>query len=692
MLSRLLLSFARFPRLIRWSVFLGVFFLSALTLLRFGTYLFSHYGRMPLEQAAAAFGLGLRYDLRIVAGALLAVLALGALPPLHPFKSLRARRFWFILLTAFGAALVVFYAADFIHYRYLHQRLNASALGFLRDAQISAGMAWQTYPIGRIALGMIAAVAALTTGIVRLHRRADAGASADELGRAGRITAFASAILLCLVGMFGRIGQFPLRWSDAFGLRDDASAHLALNPVQSFFSSLSFRASTYDAAQVRAHAERMRAYLGAAVADDSERLTFERRVPARTGAAARPNVVLVICESFSGYKSSMWGNPLDPSPFFATLCRDGVFFDNCFTPHFGTARGVWATITGIPDVEPTKTASRNPALVDQHTIINEFTGYEKLYFLGGSSSWANIRGLLTNNIEGLRLYEEDSFKSRRVDTWGVSDTSLFLETNDVLRAQTKPFFAIIQTAGNHRPYTIPEEDLDEFARIELSAAELKQGGFESNDEFNAFRYSDFAFRKFIEAARKESYFENTIFVFIGDHGIGGDAGTMFPTAWTEQGLTAFHVPLLLYAPKLLPPQRVHSVASMVDLLPTVAGAAGISYRNTGLGRDLLRQQQIDGGRSNVAFVIDQHNRSIGVVHGAYYGSHQREGGRESLAWADFAAPPPAARAAPELLADYKQWSEAFHETARYLLFNNQKRPAPAAATTTASTFRHAPRP
>jgi hypothetical protein len=49
--------------------------------------------------------------------------------------------------------------------------------------------------------------------------------------------------------------------------------------------------------------------------------------------------VVVLCESFSGYKSSMWGNPLDPTPYFATLARDGVFFDNCFTRHFGTARG-----------------------------------------------------------------------------------------------------------------------------------------------------------------------------------------------------------------------------------------------------------------------------------------------------------------------------------------------------------------
>jgi hypothetical protein len=380
--------------------------------------------------------------------------------------------------------------------------------------------------------------------------------------------------------------------------------------------------------------------------------------------------VLVICESFSGYKSSMWGNPLDPTPFFAGLCRDGVLFENCFTPHVGTARGVWATITGLPDVEPVETASRNPAIVDQHTIINDFSGHEKFYFLGGSTSWANIRGLLTNNIAGLDLYEEDRFESPRIDIWGISDKNLFLEANAVLRRQTKPFFAVIQTADNHRPYTIPEEDLGEFKRLDLPAAELKRGGFETLPEYNAFRYTDFTFRKFMEAARAAPYFDNTIFVFIGDHGIGGNAGTMFPPAWTEQNLTCYHVPLLFYAPKLLRPQRVSAVASSVDVLPTIAGLVGGAYRNNGLGRDLFRQQEIDGGRSNVAFVIDHHSKSIGVIRQPWFANRHRGGGREDFVWADFNAPPAVPPAA--LREEYRVLAEAFYETARYLLSHNRK--------------------
>lgn len=640
-----------------------------MALLRLGTYLAFDHGPVSGAQAVAAFWLGLRFDARVVASILLPLLALGSVRWLHAFDSRFGRRLWLTLLGVTTGGLLLLYVSDFLHYRYLGQRLNATALGFLADAQISAGMVWQTYPVLRILLGLALAIAVAVWGLVALQRRA--AAVVVTSGRGPRAAWFTVAVLACVLAIFGRVSQYPLRWSDAFNLRSEAGAHLALNPVQSFFSSLSFRDSGYDLAKVREHQARMRAYLGVtAPAAATGEPAFARTVAAKPGVAAQPNVVLVICESFSGYKSSMWGNPLDTTPFFAELCRQGVFFDNCFTPHVGTARGVWATVTGLPDVVMVETASRNPAMVDQHTIINDFAGYEKLYFLGGSTSWANIRGLLTNNIDGLRLFEEGSYDSPRIDVWGISDKNLFLEANAVLGKQTKPFFAVIQTADNHRPYTIPKEDLGEFTKTEVSADKLKAGGFESLDEFNAFRYTDFAFRKFMETARQAPYFDNTVFVFIGDHGIGGNAAAMFPGAWTDQRLTCYHVPLLFYAPKLLKPQRIHSVASQVDVLPTVAGLAGISYRNGALGRDLLAQQARDGGRSNTAFTVDHNSKTIGAVHGSYYGNHQVGGTRQEFVWADFAAPASAGASGEE----HRLLAEAFYETARYLLLHNKKTP------------------
>ncbi|HNJ58648.1 MAG TPA: LTA synthase family protein, partial [Chitinophagaceae bacterium] len=378
------------------------------------------------------------------------------------------------------------------------------------------------------------------------------------------------------------------------------------------------------------------------------------------------NVVLVICESFSAYKSSMYGNPLNTTPFFAEMCKEGVFFNRAFSPAYGTARGVWAIVTGIPDVQFNKTSSRNPATVNQHTIINDFNQHEKFYFLGGSSSWANIRGLLTNNIKDLRLYEQGSYSSKEIDVWGISDKNLFLEANKTLAQQTKPFFAVIQTADNHRPYTIPKEDLKEFKIQKIKNAQLKKYGFESEEEYNAFRYTDFSFQKFIEAAKKEKYFNNTLFVFIGDHGIRGDAGDMLPKAFTTQGLTNMHVPLLFYAPGILPAKEITFPASQLDVLPSIAYLCNIPYTNTTMGRNLFKLKNTN---DNYTFIIDEGAKIIGALNDNYFFNYQLKDKKvENFVSLQHNSPV----TNDSIKKQLHFITDAFYETARYMLLNNKK--------------------
>ena len=171
--------------------------------------------------------------------------------------------------------------------------------------------------------------------------------------------------------------------------------------------------------------------------------------------------------------------------------KQGVYFNRAFSPAYGTARGVWAILTGTPDILEGKTSSRNPLAVDQHTILSEFKIFEKYYFLGGSTSWANIRGVLNNNITDLTIYEQGKYQSSEINVWGISDKNLFMEANKTLSSNVKPFFAIIQTADIHRPYTIPAADLKLFHQKTVANDSLLKFGFENNDEYNAFRYTDF---------------------------------------------------------------------------------------------------------------------------------------------------------------------------------------------------------
>ena len=659
----------RVPKLLRWIFSVALFFLIAMTIARFLVYFeFNPPGK---AFSGSAFIMGLRYDARMVSVIGLFIMLLCAIPLLNPFKNYNAKKFWDIFLPLLFLVMVFVLAIDYYHFDYLHQRLNATVLNYVQDAGISFNMMWQSYPLLKISVGLILVffIARFIFSRLLAHYQHQDG----FYKRKGRLYYVLSFILFGGF-IFGKFGQFPLRWSDAYTLSDDFKANLALNPFQSFFSTLSFRTSSYDLKKVKAGYPVIASYLGIA-STDSTQLLYERTYTNHYPIQQNPNIVLVICESFSAYKSSMYDNPLNTTPYFNELCKNGVFFDRCFTPAYGTARGVWATITGIPDVANPKTASRNPNAVDQHTIINDFEGYNNFYFLGGSATWANIRGVLTNNIKNLKLYEQDDYNAKKIDVWGISDKNLFLEANKILSTQTSPFFAIIQTADNHRPYTIPAEDKGEFRSVSFPEDSLKRFGFESNEELNAFRFTDFGYQKFLEAAKKEPYFDNTIFVFVGDHGIRYNGKLeYFPKSWTEQGLTCEHVPLLFYAPKFLLPKRIHDVCSQVDILPSIASLARVSYRNNTFGRDLFDAvspvKTID---EKYAFIIDHDLKTIGLAGNQYYYLQNLKTGKEDFVSMTGNDPVPVNASTDSIKNYLQQLTGAYYETAKYLLLNNKKK-------------------
>lgn len=663
------------PRLIRWTLWTGILFLVWMTLLRLGFYAYFNKQGTHFTDLLPVFWMGFRFDLRAVAILQLVMLALGSMPPLHPFRSERVYRIWMAFFRVLSLAFIFFYIVDFAHYAYLSQRLNASVLGYLEDTGISAEMVWQSYPVLRLVLLLIGLTLLLAALVSRGYRRAGRLVT-PTLSRKQRVAGYTLVFLLLAFFTFGRFNQYPLRWSDAYSLGSDYKANLALNPFESFINTLKYRGKTYDEQTVKESFKGLAPLYGFEEGKAGA-LDYTRVIPDDTTRGGNPpNVILVICESFSAYKSSMWGNPLHTTPFFDSLSRQGIFFDHCFTPTYGTARGVWATLTGLPDVDLRQTSSRNPAAVDQHMILPQFEGYEKYYFIGGSPSWANIRGVLMNNIPGLHLYEEENLESPRLDVWGVSDKNLFLEATAILAKERKPFFAIIQTADNHRPYSIPVEDSD-FVRREVPEDSLNRFGYKDQvsyenklREFNAFRYTDYTFEKFMAAARKQPYFQNTLFVFVGDHGIAGDAGDMFPPAWTASRLTTIHVPLLFYAPAFLAPQRSSRICSQVDVMPTIAGICGIGYSNTTLGRDLLQPQAPEP----FAFTFDPDNGKIGLIRGNHYYRRQLQNGAEEFSGiTGTTVPVPLPDSLQEAM---RRITQSIYHTAGYLLSHNKKRQPP----------------
>lgn len=612
-----------------------------------------------------SFWLGLKYDLRWIAFILSPIVLASFFPKLSPFYSERSKRIWTIYLGIITLLVLFFYGADFGQFAYINARLNADALIFAEDPKESLKMIWQSYPVVWILIGLIGAVLMMTWMFRRTH--------VDVVERNVNIHKFDyrrrwHLIMLLLTGwfIFGFMQTKPLNFFKAFSLNDEFKSNLALNPLQNFFTTLRFRKPDYTT-----HAEqyynRIASFLNIPT-DSTGRKTYTRIVqPVRQSLESQPNVVLVICESFSMYKSSMSGNTLNSTPYFKNLCENGIFFERCFTPSFGTARGVFATITGIPDVQLSKFATRNEETVNQRTIINNFEGYEKHYFIGGRSQFNNFNGLILN-IHNVNIHEQGSYKSPEFNVWGISDKNLFLEANQYLAGVSKPFFAIIQTADNHRPFNIPDED-SAFIKKVVDKEKLKLAGFESLDEYNAFCYFDYCVEKFMTAARKEKYFDNTIFVFVGDHGVEGNAKALYPDAWTDKRLTDEHVPLLFYSPAYLTPEWRKETVSQIDILPTVAGMIQQPYVNTTLGRDLLDSTK----KENAAFIIYHAPGWIGVVNDNYFYRKNIRMDKEELVSVKENELNLPKQQEDSVKKHLSHLTSAIYETARWMLINNKNK-------------------
>lgn len=652
----------RVPKTIQWVVKLFFIMLLVFTLFRLSTYIAFHPDNVTIVDAMPSFTLGMAFDIRWICFILLPIVLLSYIPGFSPYSSERARKVWTSYLAAATFIVIFFFGADYGHFAYVSTRLNASALNFAEDAKISFEMLWESYPLFWILLALLIVGFIFYKLYNRTHQRVERVNSAAINYRRNwylLITFFMA------LGIYGSFSFKPLKRDDAFLLKDNFKAYLALNPLQNFFTTLRFRSPEVKDLKAKDYYPVIKDYLQL---DPLNVDGYKRSIyPGSAALESKPNIVLVVCESFSMYKSSMSGNPLNTTPYFNELANNGIFFNRCFTPHFSTARGMFATLTGIPDVQRSKFSTRNEESLNQHTIINNFEDHNKYYFLGGSSEFNNYRGLI-NNISNISIHEEGSFRSPKLNVWGISDKDLFKEASNVFAEETKPFFAIIQTAGNHRPYTIPPTDND-FVRKEIPEDTLLKYGFLSNDEYNAFRYFDYTFRYFIESAKKQPWFHNTIFVFIGDHGIAGNARSVYPDVWTDQRLSDEHVPLLFYAPALLLPQQRNEVVSQIDVLPTIAGLVHQRYTNTTLGRDLLHPAK----RNNGAFVIYHDEEKIGWITDSTYYIKSLRFNDEIIVPMNSNNPTWSRSQQEKMKHTSSTMASAFYETAKWMLVNNKKR-------------------
>lgn len=615
-----------------------------------------------------ALTLGFKFDLRLTL-LLVTPLFLVGWGTFSPYESKKSARRWLLFYSLLAAVWTVIYIVDIGHYSYLRSRVNSTVLSNLENPDIAIGMMWESYPVIWVMVGFLITMllyAHFLRRFVFIHYRTPYFMFPPSLCYVVFIAAY-------LAGLYGNLSQYPLRWSEAFFSPQHFLSHLSLNPVLYFAETYSFnKKDNFDIKRTKELYPVMAPYLGVQL-QNTEPLNFARDIAPSSAVPHPYNVVVIVMESMAMSKTNLMENPLKPTPALEELAQESYWFSNYYSPAESTARNMFSIMTAIPDVTRTQTSSRNPLVVDQRLIINSFKDYRKMYFLGGSASWANIRGIFSNNIDDIEIYEEGYFNKGRTDVWGVSDLDLFIEANKVFESvpQDKPFFAVIQSASFHRPYTIPD-DAKKFKVKTAKVSELVEAGFGSEEQYNSLRFSDYSLGYFFEQAKKSPYYKNTLFIVTGDHGLPDENGINVPKGSHLWELEKYHVPLILHNAELFPQTTEdQKPASHLDMMTTAAYLAGIPHTNTTLGRNLF---DLEFDKERYSFIYNFYSQ-IGeyylVNNDFYYRYDNVKKGQLYRHKSDT----PEIDVKAEFPAEFERMSaiaEGYLQSSRYLLFNNKK--------------------
>lgn len=290
-----------------------------------------------------------------------------------------------------------------------------------------------------------------------------------------------------------------------------------------------------------------------------------------TGEATHPNIVLVTVESLSAKYLGSFGNTAGLTPNLDALRRDSLFFNNFYATGTRTDRGLEAITLSVPPTPGRSIIKRIGKETGYGSVGQQLkqVGYDSVFLYGGRGYFDNMNAFFSGN--GYRIVDQSSVPESEIhfaNAWGMADEDLFTQAIKVANADDDahhPFFLHLMTTSNHRPYTYPD------GRVDIPSGRGRDG---------AVKYTDWAIGDFLSRARQQSWFDNTIFIFVADHCAGSAGRQDLPVA-------NYHIPLFIYAPKLIHAREYDGLASQIDIAPTLLGLLNINYVSTFFGRNLL---------------------------------------------------------------------------------------------------------
>lgn len=371
-------------------------------------------------------------------------------------------------------------------------------------------------------------------------------------------------LTLLVIGVRGRLkAKSPLREGSAYFSSNVYANKLALNPSFTFLNSLRRDLK-------RSELKFIDPYKAKSIYNNTFPIIGREIIP--TQEVQKKNIIIVIMESMTANNTQLLRAQNESlTPNLDKLMNESISFNHTYTVGVHTFNGIYSTLFSWPtplNIHPMK-ISPIPQRQSIGKVLQDH-GYQTNYFTTHDDQFDNAGGFLRANGFD-KIFHDSLYPSNEiVSTLGVPDHFLFKFAIEELNKQSKnnrPFFAALMTGSNHNPWIIPK------------GIDFKPRTGELKDQI--VEYADWSIGQFIKEAKQMPWYENTLFVFIADHGLTRDPIYEMP-------LSYHHTPFIIHTTSI-EAKSYDSLASQMDVFPTLMGMLNLKWKNETMGIDLFNE-------------------------------------------------------------------------------------------------------
>lgn len=580
--------FGRAVRHLKYLFFiylLGIAFFSFFRLLLLGTNL-SMAKAIPTEKTSLllrAFFMGWRFDTVIVCYILaLPVFLTALLFLLAALEEWILNGIYIFVAVCFTIGFLAC-AADIPFFNHFFARLNDTVFNWTTNAGFGFKMIVQEPQFLLYLFVFLAAVTAFLFVLRKIYRRhlqvITAQNRAAPVTDRWKLIPFILLLFgLVFLGIRGRTDEkSPIHPGVAFFSNNPFVNQLGLNPVftlmRSYLDSRDPKNQVFqkldDATALKTMAQLLDADATLQAVSPIARYQFS------DAPMQGKNIVLIMMESMSAAKMTRFGNPYQLTPFLDSLAEISWSFDNIYSAGIHTYNGVYSTLFAHPAVMKRHSMEMVsiPQMAGFPNVLSRH-GYQSVFFTTHDEVFDNMAGFLTANgfdrIVGQKDYPSKEVKS----TLGVPDEFMFrfsIPKINELAENNRPFFAAFMTASDHDPVVIPQ-----------TPGFVRRHGPDKQAVVN---YADWSLRQFLNYASAQSWYENTIFVFVADH------GALLGISAYDVAFSYHHTPFIIFAPGSTGPKVFPGLGLQTDVFATVAGLVLPEFINNTFGIDLRKKSR-----------------------------------------------------------------------------------------------------